>query len=166
MPRARTAPTVLIRQGDLVIERDPLRPSGRLLLLDGMEASYVDLADPSHLEFDYLRWMRIILRAAHARRVIHVGGGACSLARALAAEDPEGGQQVGEIDPRVLERARGQLGLRRTPGLRGCDRAPPADPRPGARRRGSGGAARARQRARRSRGPRAATDRRRAVGGL
>jgi len=99
-----------------VIERDPLRPSGRLLLLDGMEASYVDLADPSHLEFDYLRWMRIILRAAHARRVIHVGGGACSLARALAAEDPEGRQQVCEIDSRVLELAREQLGLRRTPG--------------------------------------------------
>ena len=82
----------------------------------------MDLADSSHLEFDYLRWMRIILRAARARRVIHVGGGACSLARALAAEDSDaarpGRQQVCEIDARVLALAREHFGLRRAPGLR------------------------------------------------
>lgn len=83
-----------------------------------MDASYVDLADSSHLEFDYMRWVRIVLRAAHARRVVHVGGGACALARALAAEDPGGRQQVCEIDPEVLELAREHLGLRRIPGLR------------------------------------------------
>ena len=83
-----------------------------------MDASYVDLADPSHLEFDYMRWMRIVLRAARARRVLHVGGGACALARALAAEDPGGRQDVCEIDPEVLALAREHLGLRRVPGLR------------------------------------------------
>ena len=83
-----------------------------------MDASYVDLADPSHLEFDYLRWIRIVLRAAHARRVVHVGGGACALARALAAEDPRGLQQVCEVDAIVLALAREHLGLRRVPGLR------------------------------------------------
>ena len=83
-----------------------------------MDASYVDLADPSHLEFDYMRWMRIVLRAAGARRIVHVGGGACALARALAAEDPGGRQQVCEVDPGVLALAREHLGLRRTPGLR------------------------------------------------
>jgi hypothetical protein len=83
-----------------------------------MDASYVDLADPSHLEFDYMRWMRIVLRAARARRVLHVGGGACSLARALAAEDPGGRQEVCEVDAEVLALAREHLGLRRAPGLR------------------------------------------------
>jgi len=87
-----------------------------------MEASYVDLADPSHLEFDYMRWMRIVLQVARARRVIHVGGGACALARALAAEDSApahpGRQEVCEVDPDVLALAREHLGLRRTPGLR------------------------------------------------
>jgi hypothetical protein len=82
-----------------------------------MDASYVDLADPSHLEFDYLRWMRIILRSAHAHRVLHVGGGACALARALAAEDPGGRQQVCEVDADVLDLAREHLGLRRMTGL-------------------------------------------------
>jgi hypothetical protein len=83
-----------------------------------MDASYVDLADPSHLEFDYLRWIRIVLRAARARRVVHVGGGACALARALATEDPRGRQEVCEVDASVLALAREHLGLRRAPGLR------------------------------------------------
>jgi spermidine synthase len=115
---ARTAPTVIARHGELVVERDRHRPSGRLLIQAGMEASYVDLADPSHLEFDYMRWMRIVFRAAHARRVIHIGGGACALARALAADDPAGRQQVCEVDPDVLALARVHLGLRRARGLR------------------------------------------------
>jgi hypothetical protein len=108
---------VIAQRGDLVVERDPARPSGRLLRQAGMDCSYVDLADPSHLEFDYLRWMRIVLRSAHARRVLHIGGGACALARALAAEDPGGRQQVCEVDADVLALAREHLGLRRLPGL-------------------------------------------------
>lgn len=83
-----------------------------------MDASYVDLADAGHLEFDYLRWMRIVLRTDRARRVLHIGGGACALARALAAEDPEGRQEVCEVDADVLALAREHLGLRRAPGLR------------------------------------------------
>jgi hypothetical protein len=118
MTRTRIAPAVLARRGELVVERDPRRPSGRLLRDGGMDASYVDLADPTHLEFDYMRWMRIVLRAARARRVIHVGGGGCSLPRALAAEDPGGRQEVCELEPEVLALAREHLGLRRAPGLR------------------------------------------------
>jgi hypothetical protein len=115
--RLRSAPTVLAQRGELVAERDPQRPSGRLLRQAEMDASYVDLADPSHLEFDYMRWMRIVLRAARARRVVHIGGGACALPRALAAEDPGGRQEVCEIDPEVLALAREQFGLRRMRGL-------------------------------------------------
>jgi hypothetical protein len=114
----RGIPKLLARRGDLVAERDPLRPSGRLLRQGDMDASYVDLADSTHLEFDYLRWMRLILGAAHARRVLHVGGGACALPRALAAADPGGRQEVCEVDAGVLELAREHLGLRRAPGLR------------------------------------------------
>jgi spermidine synthase len=83
-----------------------------------MEASYVDLADPAHLEFDYLRWIRIVLEIAGARRVLHIGGGACALARALAARDPDGRQEVCEANADVLELARAHMGLRRVPGLR------------------------------------------------
>jgi hypothetical protein len=115
--RLRVVQRTIARRGELIAERDPLRPSGRLLRQADMDASYVDLADPAHLEFDYLRWMRIVLRAARARRVLHVGGGACALPRALAAEDPSGRQEVCEVDAEVLELAREHFGLRRTPGL-------------------------------------------------
>src|SRR6478672_11461679 len=118
MSRSRAVPRTIVRRGDLVVERDPLRPSGRLLRQGDMDASYVDLADRSHLEFDYMRWMRIVLRAARARRVLHVGGGACALPRALSAEDPGGRQEVCEVDADVLALAREHLGLRRAPGLR------------------------------------------------
>ncbi|HEX5192769.1 MAG TPA: fused MFS/spermidine synthase [Solirubrobacteraceae bacterium] len=116
--RRRSASPPIGAGPDLVVERDPEHPSGRLLRQGQMEASYVDLADPTHLEFDYLRWIRIVLRVAGARRVLHVGGGACALARALAAEDPDGRQEVCESDARVLEIARAHLGLRRARGLR------------------------------------------------
>lgn len=118
MSRSRSMEKIVATRGDAWVERDPLRPSGRLLRQAGMDASYIDLADPSHLEFDYLRWMRIVLRAARARRVLHVGGGACALPRALAAEEPDGRQEVCEADADVLALAREHLGLRRSPGLR------------------------------------------------
>jgi hypothetical protein len=114
----RAIDTTIARHGDLVVERDRFRPTGRLLRQAGMDASYVDLADPMHLEFDYMRWLRIILRVAHARRILHVGGGACALPRALAAADPNGRQEVCEVDASVLALAREHLGLRRMPGLK------------------------------------------------
>ena len=98
--------------------RDPERPTGRLLRQGGMDASYVDLADPAHLEFDYLRWLRAVVEASGARHIVHVGGAACALARALAAARPGDRQEVVEVDPDVLEIARRHLGLRRAPGLK------------------------------------------------
>ena len=179
--------------GELTVVRDRERPSGRLLRLGGMDASYVDLADPRHLEFDYLRRMRALVRAAGARRVVHVGGAGCALARALAAEHPDHRQEVIELDAAVVEVAREHLGLRRAPGLQGARRGRAGDarraagrigrrradrrvrrrarPAPPRDRRGAGGA-RARRRAgggerrRRARHGRREGDRRRAAGGV
>lgn len=117
MSRMRSLPLLIAERGDLVVERDPRHVSGRLLRSGGMDASYVDLADPAHLEFDYMRWLRLVLRAVHARRIVHVGGGACALARALAAEDPSGRQEVCEVEAAVIALAREHMGLRRAPGL-------------------------------------------------
>ncbi|MBV8430159.1 MAG: fused MFS/spermidine synthase [Solirubrobacterales bacterium] len=115
----RQKPTrVLAAQGELTAEVDPRRPSGRILRQGGMDASYIDLSDATHLEFDYMRWLRIVLQTARARRILHIGGGACALARALAAQDPGGRQEVAELDPDVLALSRRHLGLRRSPGLR------------------------------------------------
>src|ERR1700679_487552 len=109
MPRARSL--VVATDGELIVERDPQRPSGRLLRQDDMDASYVDLADARHLEFDYLRWIRVVLRGFEARRVLHLGGAACTLARALLAEDKRSRHEVVEVDQRVFDIARTHLGL-------------------------------------------------------
>src|ERR687885_2949 len=113
MARRRSGPEILAAAGDLVVQRDAGRASGRLLRHGDMDASYVDLADPRHLEFDYLRRMRDLVEAVHARRVIHVGGGAGALARALAASDRQRRQDVGEVDPDGLAFAREPLPPRR-----------------------------------------------------
>src|ERR687886_265158 len=118
MARRRSGPEILAAAGDLVVQRDAGRASGRLLRHGDMDASYVDLADLRHLEFDYLRRMRDLVETVRARRVVHVGGGACALARALAATDRERRQEGVEVDPDVLAFAREHLGLRRAPGLR------------------------------------------------
>jgi len=116
--RRRAAPELIAAAGELRVLRDRERPSGRLLRQGEMDASYVDLADARHLEFDYLRRMRDLVEAAGARRVVHVGGAGCALARALAVARRDARQEVIELDAGVVELARSHLGLRRTPGLR------------------------------------------------
>jgi predicted O-methyltransferase YrrM len=116
--RRRADRDLIAREGDLVVLRDRERPSGRLLRQDDMDASYVDLADPQRLAFDYLRRMRDVVEVAGVRRVVHVGGAGCALPRALAAAHPDHRQEVIEVDPAVVELARRHLGLRRAPGLR------------------------------------------------
>jgi len=120
MARRGSGPEIVATAGELVVQRDAGRPTGRLLRHGDMDASYIDLADPRHLEFDYLRRMRDLVEALRARRIVHVGGAGCALARALAAGDRDRvrRQEVVEVDPAVLELAREHLGLRRQPGLR------------------------------------------------
>src|SRR6201995_521666 len=100
MARARN--DVIAVDGELIVQRDPQRPSARLLRQGDMDASYVDLADPRHLEFDYLRWARLILQSFGARRVLHVGGAACALPRALLAEDATSRHEGFELDEDVV----------------------------------------------------------------
>jgi spermidine synthase len=120
MARRRSGPEILAEVGDLVVQRDAERPTGRLLRQGEMDASYIDLADPRHLEFDYLRRMRDVIEALRARRVVHVGGAGCALARSLAATDRTRmrRQEVIEVDAEVVALAREHLGLRKQPGLK------------------------------------------------
>ena len=120
MARRRSGPEILAEVGELVVQRDGERPTGRLLRQGEMDASYIDLADPRHLEFDYLRRMRDVVEALRARRIVHVGGAGCALARALAATDRTRTrrQEVIEVDEDVIALAREHLGLRKQPGLK------------------------------------------------
>jgi hypothetical protein len=104
------------------IEEDPSRPSGRLLFLGGIECSYVDLADPRHLEFSYVRRIADavdMFRPARAPiEAVHIGGGGCTLPRYIQATRPRSRQLVYEKDAGLVELIRRYLGLRTSPQLR------------------------------------------------
>ncbi|HZD22483.1 MAG TPA: fused MFS/spermidine synthase, partial [Acidimicrobiia bacterium] len=61
-----------------IVEADPTRPTGRALILDRLYNSYIDLADPTYLEFRYIRLMADIINVeapASPLHVVSIGGG-------------------------------------------------------------------------------------------
>ena len=98
---------------------DPERASGRTLVLDGLRHSYVDLADPAHLEFAYTRRFADVLaqQPPGALDVLHLGGGGFSVPRHLASVRPGSRSTVLEVDPVIPVIGRDQLGLVTGPDL-------------------------------------------------
>lgn len=98
---------------ELVPDRD--RPRGRTLLIDRAPQSHVDLDDPAYLEFAYQRRIGHIadLVAPPGRPVqaLHLGGGAFTLARYIAATRPRSTQQIVEIDAPLVQFIRTELPL-------------------------------------------------------
>jgi spermidine synthase len=96
---------------ELVIDRH--RPTGRTLLVDGVPQSYVDVKDPTYLSFDYTRRLGSVIDTAAPPglplRVLHLGGGALTLARYLAATRPGSAQLVVERDRAVRDLVRREL---------------------------------------------------------
>jgi len=92
---------------------DPDRSTAWTLLLDGAPQSHVDLADPTHLEFEYVRRMAaaidLIAPPGQPLRVLHLGGGAMTLPRYVAATRPGSAQRVVEIDGALVELVRRAL---------------------------------------------------------
>ncbi|WFE40058.1 fused MFS/spermidine synthase [Micromonospora sp. WMMD998] len=92
---------------------DPARPTGRVLLADGVEQSYVDVADARHLHFEYVRRIATVIDlsapAGHPRTALHLGGGALTLPRWLAATRPGSAQRVVERHPGVVDLVRRKL---------------------------------------------------------
>jgi spermidine synthase len=86
---------------------DADRPRAWMLLADGVPQSYVDLADPARLELEYLRRIGHVIDLAAPPaaplRVLHLGGGALTLARYVAATRPGSRQLAAESDARVAE---------------------------------------------------------------
>ena len=97
---------------------DPALASGRVLLLDDLRHSYVDLENPRHLEFEYTRWIGDVIDAEHPRDAVFVGGGGFTLPRYLVAVRPGARATVLELDPELVDLAREELGLRESPRLR------------------------------------------------
>jgi spermidine synthase len=66
--------------------------SERTLLLDGLEASHVDLADPTRLSFPYMRRIAdvidVMAQSGRALRTLHLGAGLGAMARYVFATRP------------------------------------------------------------------------------
>jgi SAM-dependent methyltransferase len=97
---------------ELVADGD--RPLAWTLLVDGTAQSHVDLADPAHLEFEYVRRIGHVLDVLDPPppgplTVLHLGGGAWTLPRYVAATRPRSAQQVVELDAALVELVRTQL---------------------------------------------------------
>ena len=93
-----------------------------MLALGHQDASYVDLADPAHLEWPYVRRIGDVVDvfrpAGSAIDAVHLGGGAATLARYVEATRPRSRQVVVESEIAIVEVAREHLGLRTHPRLR------------------------------------------------
>ncbi|OKK05680.1 spermidine synthase [Streptomyces sp. CB02400] len=78
-----------------------------LLTVDGAPQSYVDLDEPTHLEFEYARRLGHVLDTVGEPGcpldALHLGGGALTLPRYLAATRPGSRQHVVEFDRGLLE---------------------------------------------------------------
>ncbi len=109
--RVRTAAGV----AELLADAD--RPHAWMLLVDDTPQSHVDLEDPTHLEFEYVRRIGHVLDlAAPPGRpidVLHLGGGALTLPRYVAVTRPGSRQRVVEIDEPLTDLVRTHLPLPR-----------------------------------------------------
>lgn len=92
--------------GIAALQPDPQRPAGWTLLVNGVPQSYVDLSDPAHQPFEYVRRLMSVVLACTAAsvppKVLHLGGGALALPRWLSRARPGSRQTVVELDPLLL----------------------------------------------------------------
>ncbi|MEH3052464.1 MAG: fused MFS/spermidine synthase [Patulibacter minatonensis] len=104
--------------GTIELVPDRGRAGGRLLLIDGLSHGYVDLADPEHLELDYVARigaaLEVLVPRGEPARVLHLGGGAFSLPRFLASTRPQVRQVVIERSSAIVKLAERHLRLRRS----------------------------------------------------
>lgn len=93
------------------------RAGSWLLYLSDAPQSQVDLADPTYLEFEYIQRIAHLLDvtapAGAPLRVLHLGGGALTLPRYVAATRPGSSQLVAEADGALMDLVREYLPLGR-----------------------------------------------------
>ncbi|MFJ7986948.1 spermidine synthase [Streptomyces sp. NPDC096351] len=98
---------------ELIPDRE--RPRAWTLLVDGAPQSHVDLDDPAHLTFEYQRRLGhiadLVAPPQRPLQALHLGGGAFTLARYVAATRPRSTQQIVELDGLLVQLVRRELPL-------------------------------------------------------
>lgn len=86
------------------------------------DQSYVDLDDPTRLEFDYVQRMADVIDSAAPAgeriRIVHVGGAGLTLPRYVASTRPQSGQVVFEPDTELTDFVRTHLPLPARSGIK------------------------------------------------
>jgi spermidine synthase len=104
-----------IDRGTAKLMPDVDRERAWLLTVDGAPQSYVDLDEPTHLEFEYARRLGhaldTVAEPGRPLDVLHLGGGALTLPRYVAATRPGSRQDVVEYDRGLLDLVVEQLPL-------------------------------------------------------
>ncbi len=125
MGTRQRGPAVVTQQvdsGQATLVPDQDRPGSWLLRLDGTPQSHVDLTDPTALSFEYMRRLAAVADTTGdpggPLRVLHLGGGALTLPRYLAATRPGSRQRVVEHDAALIAFVRRELPLPRRADLR------------------------------------------------
>nr|WP_090938908.1 fused MFS/spermidine synthase [Nonomuraea jiangxiensis] len=106
--------------GEIELLRDLDRQDGWMLSKDGVPQSYVDLQDPTFLEFEYVRLMADVIDLLEDGPLscVHVGGGGCTIPRYVSATRPGSRHIVIEPDGLLVNLVREQLDLRSVPRLK------------------------------------------------
>ena len=112
MPHRQQARTGQAGQADVAsgvaeLVADADRPRAWTLRVDGIPQSHVDLDDPQYLEFEYMRRLGhladLAAPAGQPLRVLHLGGGALTLARYVAATRPGSRQLAVDSDAALVD---------------------------------------------------------------
>ena len=101
--------------GAIELSPDPDRPAGWTLVTGGFPQSHVDLDDPRYLEFEYVRRLGHLVdlaaKVGEPIRVLHLGGGALTLARYVAATRPGSPQLAVDNNEELVAIVRERLPL-------------------------------------------------------
>ncbi|GAA3984118.1 fused MFS/spermidine synthase [Actinomadura viridis] len=108
--------------GEAELLRDADRDGGWVLCVGGVPQSYVDLDDPTYLDFEYMRLMGDVVDClapeGQALDAVHIGGAGCTLPRYIAATRPGSRQVVFEPDAELVRLVRERLPVKKVPGLK------------------------------------------------
>jgi hypothetical protein len=93
--------------GNARLVRDPRRKGGWTLLFEEVQQSYVDVADPLYLSFEYTRRIAAVVDTVaplgRPLTVLHLGGGAFTMPRYVTATRPGSTQVIVERDRQLAE---------------------------------------------------------------
>jgi spermidine synthase len=103
---------------ELVVDDE--HPGGTMLLMDSVRQSYVDLGNPSYLDFEYIQYFASVLATLDPGplAVTHIGGGGLTLPRYLHVIRPGSTQIVLEPDTELTALVRRRLPLPRNHRIR------------------------------------------------